>query len=62
MQTGTQAESDAAAKALGAYVVQQAWNVPFYRDVNAFAQGPKITAAPQAGNAYPYLYNILPKK
>ncbi len=61
MQTGTTAQYNAAAKALGAYVVQQAWNVPFYRDVNAFAQGPNIVATPQAGNAVPYLYNIKPK-
>lgn len=62
IQTGSDAEAATATKALNTYTVEQAWNVVFYRDTNAFAAGPKITAEPQAGNAYPYLYNIQPAK
>jgi peptide/nickel transport system substrate-binding protein len=61
IQTGTEAEAGAAAKALNQYVVEQAWNAPFYRVKNTFATNSKITAEPQAGNNYPYLYNIKPK-
>lgn len=61
IQTGSESAAAQAAKDLNKYVVEQAIMAPFYRDVNAFAVGSKITAVPQAGNAYPYLYNIKPK-
>jgi len=59
--TGSTAEANAAIKALNRYTVEQAWNAPFYRVKDTFAANSKITVKPQAGNAYPYLYNIQPK-
>ena len=61
IQTGDQATADQATKDLNKYVVEQAVMCPWYRQKNTFAVGPKITAVTQAGNAYPYLYNIKPK-
>jgi peptide/nickel transport system substrate-binding protein len=61
IQTGSTADANAATKALNRYTVEQAWNVPFYRVKNTFATNSKITVTAQAGNNFPYLYNIKPK-
>jgi peptide/nickel transport system substrate-binding protein len=61
IQTGSQAESDAAAKKLNQFVVQQAWFDPWFRVQGNFAADKKTTAVQQADNAYPFLYNITPK-
>ena len=61
IQTGDEAEATAAAKELNRYVVENALHAPFYRQANSFGFSADLTAQPQAGNAYPYLYNIKPK-
>lgn len=61
IQTGSEAESNTAAKELNKYVVEQAWFVPFFRPKALFAVDKKTEVVPQADNAYPYLYNIKPK-
>lgn len=61
IQTGTPAQSVAATKQLNIYTVQQAYDAVWFRDRNVYAFDSKITATEQAGNAYPYLYDIKPK-
>ena len=61
IQTGSKADADAASKSLNAYVVDQAWYVPWYRVQSSFATDAKTSVKVQVGNAYPYLYNIAPK-
>jgi peptide/nickel transport system substrate-binding protein len=60
IQTGSQAESDAAAQQLNQYVVDQAWYVPFYRNQGTFAAASDLEVTHQSDNAYPYLQNIQP--
>lgn len=60
IQTGPDAEAAAAGKQLNRYVVEQAWNDPWYRPQNSFAVDSHTTAIPQPDNAYPYLWNITP--
>jgi peptide/nickel transport system substrate-binding protein len=57
----TDAESGAAVKELNAYIVDQAWFAPWFRNVSHYAVDPKTTVVPQIGNAYPYLWNFKPK-
>jgi peptide/nickel transport system substrate-binding protein len=61
IQTGSDADSAAAAKQLNQYVVQQAFFDPWYRVAGNFAADKNTTVAVQADNAYPYLWNIKPK-
>ncbi|MPQ96583.1 peptide ABC transporter substrate-binding protein [Modestobacter sp. I12A-02628] len=60
IQSGSEADADAAAKKLNEYVVQQAWFVPFYRNEGNFAASKDIEVVQQADNAYPLLQNITP--
>jgi peptide/nickel transport system substrate-binding protein len=55
------ATSDAAAKKLNKYLVDQAWFGPWYRPNSSFAVNAKTTAKLQPGNAMPNLWNITPK-
>jgi peptide/nickel transport system substrate-binding protein len=57
----TQQESDAAVKALNAYVVEQAWFAPWYRIESNYATDKNTAVQTQVGNAYPYLWNFTPK-
>ena len=61
IQTGSEAEANAAAKELNKYVVEQAWFAPWYRVAGNFAADKKTNVVQQADNAYPYLWNITPK-
>ncbi len=61
IQTGTESESSVAAKALNEYVVDQAWFAPWYRPQQSYASDPTTSVEVQAGNAYPYLWNFVPK-
>lgn len=46
---------------LNQYVVENAWFAPFYRFQNTKAVDANTTVAMQAGNTWPYLWNIQPK-
>lgn len=59
---GTADESNAAAKALNAYIVEQAWFDPWYRNKTYFAADANTVVTQQDTNAYPYLWNIKPKR
>ena len=60
VRTGDEAEADAAAKELNAYVVEQAWYAPVYRPYSAFITAAGTEATVQSDNAVPYLWNIRP--
>jgi peptide/nickel transport system substrate-binding protein len=58
-----QAGGDDAALAAGRlneYVVDQAWFNPWYRTITTFYTDGETSVTPQVGNAYPYLWNIVP--
>jgi peptide/nickel transport system substrate-binding protein len=61
IQTGSEADADAAAKQLNKYVVDQAWFVPFYRNQGNIAADENTEVVHQSDNAYAYLQNITPK-
>jgi len=61
LQTGSAADAGAASKAMNAYIVQNAWFIPWYRVQSSFATDAKTTVKVQVGNAYPYLWNFAPK-
>jgi peptide/nickel transport system substrate-binding protein len=61
IQTGEQAEADAAAQELNTYLVEQAWFAPWYRLTSNYAADANTDVVQQADNAYPYLWNIKPK-
>jgi peptide/nickel transport system substrate-binding protein len=61
IQTGSESDAKAASKDLNAYVLDQAWFVPWYRVQASFATDANTTAKVQALNVYPYLWNISPK-
>jgi peptide/nickel transport system substrate-binding protein len=61
IQTGSEADADAAAKKLNQFVVEQAWFNPWYRIQSNYAANSKTTVVQQSDNAYPYLWNITPK-
>jgi peptide/nickel transport system substrate-binding protein len=46
---------------LNRYVVEQAWFAPFYRNQNSKAVDGNTSVVMQAGNTWPYLWNIQPK-
>lgn len=60
--TGTAEESNAAAKELNAYLVEQAWFDPWYRNQTYFAADANTEVTQQDTNTYPYLWNIRPKR
>ena len=62
IQSGTKAEAADAAKKLNTYIVQQAWFAPWYRPQQTYATDPTTSVQTQTGNAYPYLWNFVPKK
>lgn len=57
----TDADSDAAVKELNAYLVDQAWFAPWYRNQLHYATDPNTQVQTQVGSALPYLWNITPK-
>ncbi len=61
IHSGSTEEAEAATKELNEYIVEQAWFAPWYRIELNVATDSKTSVTPQAGNAYPYLWNILPK-
>lgn len=60
--SGTAEEADAAAKALNAYIVEQAWFDPWYRNKTYFAADANTVVTQQDTNTYPYLWNIRPRR
>ena len=57
----TDDEAAPALKELNTYVVEQAWFAPWYRIESNYATDAKTDVQPQVGNAYPYLWNFVPK-
>jgi peptide/nickel transport system substrate-binding protein len=55
------ADSAAAIKELNAYIVDQAWFAPWYRNQLHYATDPNTKVTAQTGNALPYLWNFMPK-
>ncbi|MCC7258304.1 MAG: peptide ABC transporter substrate-binding protein [Gammaproteobacteria bacterium] len=62
IHAGTVEESNEAAKALNAYIVEQAWFDPWYRNKTFFAADANTVVTQQDTNTYPYLWNIKPKR
>jgi len=60
VRSGEEADADAAARELNAYVVEQAWYAPVYRPYSAFITAEGTEATIQSDNAVPYLWNIRP--
>lgn len=58
--TGSSADAATAAKALGKYIVDQAYFDPWYRPQTTYATDAKTTVKVQQGNSYPYLWNFAP--
>lgn len=61
IQTGSEEESKTAATDLNAYIVDEAWNAPFYRPLMTFLSDANTTVQTQVGNVVPYLWNVQPK-
>lgn len=61
IQTGTEDEAAAAGLELNTYLVENAWNAPFYRPTQIFVSDSATQAVPQVGNVVPYLWNVQPK-
>lgn len=61
IQTGSQAESDAALKELNKYLVDQAWFAPFFRVQGTFATDPNTNLEFWPTNAYPSIFDFSPK-
>ena len=62
IQSGSEDEAAAAAKELNKYIVEQAWFAPWYRPQQTYATDAQTSVQPQSGNAYPYLWNFVPKQ
>jgi ABC-type dipeptide transport system, periplasmic component len=62
IQTGSGADAATAAKALNAYVTQQAWFAPFYRPDQILFTDKNTTTTPQTQQAVPSIYSYAPKK
>jgi peptide/nickel transport system substrate-binding protein len=60
IQTGSTAQANAAMKSLNQYLVQNAWFAPFFRQQSSFVSDKNTKVTVQAGNALPYLWNIVP--
>jgi peptide/nickel transport system substrate-binding protein len=61
IQTGSEDEAAEAGRELNRYLVENAWNAPFFRPAQIFMTDANTQAAPQTGNAVPYLWNVQPK-
>jgi len=61
IQTGDQAAATKAGRQLNKYLVENAWFAPFYRSQNTKAADAGTKIEMQAGNTWPYLWNIQPK-
>ncbi len=62
MQTGSSAAAGKAGKSLSAYLVDQAWFAPFFRNGSPqFAADKDVAVTLQSDNPYPYLWNLAPK-
>ncbi len=60
IQTGSATTAAAATKQLNQYLVQNAWFAPFFRQQSSFVSDKNTKVTVQAGNALPYLWNIVP--
>ena len=61
IQTGSKAQADDATKKLNEYIVKQAWFAPWYRMQSSYVTDANTKVTVQQGNAYPYLWNFVPK-
>jgi peptide/nickel transport system substrate-binding protein len=61
IQTGSTTDANAAMKGLNTYLVQNAWFAPFFRQQSSFVSDKNTKVTVQAGNALPYLWNIVPR-
>jgi peptide/nickel transport system substrate-binding protein len=57
---GTTEESDAALIELNAYIVEQAWFAPWFRNQSSFATNAATAVEVQQDNSVPWLWNIRP--
>ncbi|MGU3587450.1 ABC transporter substrate-binding protein [Rhodococcus sp. C26F] len=62
IQTGADADADAAAKQLNELVTEQAWFAPFYRADSLYGVSEDTDVTLQSDNDVPYLYNYTPKE
>jgi peptide/nickel transport system substrate-binding protein len=60
IQTGSATAAATATKQLNQYLVQNAWFAPFFRQQSSFVSDKNTKVTVQAGNAVPYLWNIVP--
>jgi peptide/nickel transport system substrate-binding protein len=60
IQTGDESTAAQAGKDLNKYIVDNAWFAPWFRPQASFASDANTKVTVQAGNAYPYLWNIVP--
>jgi peptide/nickel transport system substrate-binding protein len=61
IQLGSEDEAEKAAADLNSYLVENAWNAPFYRPLQTFVSDANTKVTTQLGNAVPYLWNVQPK-
>jgi len=61
LQTGDESTAAKAGKELNKYVVENAWFAPFFRGQNTKVTDANTKVEMQAGNTWPYLWNIQPK-
>ncbi|HWV49744.1 MAG TPA: ABC transporter substrate-binding protein [Microbacterium sp.] len=61
IQFGDEATQASVAKELNAYLVEQAWFAPFYRVQGSFATDANTTVEMLPTNAYPAIYDFVPK-
>ena len=61
IQTGTEDEAATAGEELNRYLVENAWNAPFYRPTQTFMSDANTQVQTQVGNAVPYLWNVQPR-
>lgn len=60
IQTGSEEEADQAGEDLNRYLVENAWNAPFYRPLQTFVSDANTQVQTQLGNAVPYIWNVQP--
>ncbi|WP_158437843.1 ABC transporter substrate-binding protein [Naasia lichenicola] len=60
IQNGDESAGESAGKELNAYIVDQAWFAPFYRQQTNFMTDANTKATVQVGNAVPYIWNVVP--
>lgn len=60
IQFGDDETRSSAVKELNAYIVEQAWFAPFYRNQNSVASDPGTTIELMPTNTYPAIYDIKP--